>query len=269
MDYYAVTDKKYFKEQSPGTICIDQYDNVWVGITSVGLYRYDSKRNDFLPVRMQYNLMGKRLSCICSSGDNLFLGMENGELYRYCISTGEMEPLPFDAINSVFLRDMQCIGEELWIGTHQGLYIYNIRERTAKHLVEDPLCPFGLSDNVIYCIYADSKGGVWLGTMFGGADYYPNTKFTFYKYVPSSTGGLSSKLIRGLGQDSQGQIWIGTEDAGLNKLDPRTGVIEQVKEIPAQHNIILNIYCHDNKVYVGNMRNGMDVISGGSSYPYL
>ncbi len=269
MDYYAVTDKAQFKEQSPGTICIDRYGQVWVGTNMVGLFRYDPNRNEFLPVNTRYSFQGKRLSCICSREESLFLGTENGELYVYHVLTGDMERLPFEATNKVFLRDMQCVGNELWIGTHSGLYIYNVDEREVTHLSEDPLRPFGLSDNVIYCIYADSKEGVWLGTMFGGADYHPNTQFTFSKYVPSSTGGLSSKLIRGLGQDSHGEIWVGTEDKGLNRLNPQTGVVEPIGYIPSPHNIVLNVYCYGDRVYVGNMRYGMDVVSHGKSYPYL
>ena len=48
--------------------------------------------------------------------------------------------------------------------------------------------PFSLSDKIIYTIYRDREGGIWLGTMFGGVDYLPHHDLLFDKYVPGSDG---------------------------------------------------------------------------------
>lgn len=45
------------------------------------------------------------------------------------------------------------------------------------------LQPFSLSDDIIYTMYQDRQGGIWLGTMFGGANYLSKRRFTFESYL--------------------------------------------------------------------------------------
>ncbi len=85
-------------------------------------------------------------------------------------------------------------GDEIWAGTHEGVYIINEKKGTVVHLKSNLIEPFSLSDNIIYTMYEDDEGGMWLGTMFGGVNYLPNRGLIFEKYVPLNTGqSLSSR----------------------------------------------------------------------------
>ncbi|WP_169513346.1 hybrid sensor histidine kinase/response regulator transcription factor [Flexithrix dorotheae] len=53
--------------------------------------------------------------------------------------------------------------DKLWIGTHNGLNIIDLKERTTVHLYEKN----GLSENVIYGILPDDLGNVWVSTSKG------------------------------------------------------------------------------------------------------
>lgn len=44
--------------------------------------------------------------------------------------------------------------------------------------------------NIIYTMYEDDEGGMWLGTMFGGVNYLPNRGLIFEKYVPLNTRAI-------------------------------------------------------------------------------
>ena len=67
------------------------------------------------------------------------------------------------------------------------------------------------------------KGGVWIGTFYGGVNYLPQENKSFEKFYPTGLpGALNGNVVREIRADSYGNIWIGTEDAGLIKLDHQT-----------------------------------------------
>ena len=83
--------------------------------------------------------------------------------------------------------------------------------------------PYSLSDNAVYSLCKDREGGIWIGSYFGGVNYYPRFYTYFEKYYPKGTdNGLHGKRVREFCQDNQGILWIGTEDGGLNRFDPKT-----------------------------------------------
>lgn len=107
---------------------------------------------------------------------------------------------------SYFFEDSE---ERLWIGTW-GAGLYQIMDRDTlgyRNYSEMD----GLSDNLIYSIYEDKNGQLWISTCNGLASFNPDTE-SFHKYT--SYDGLSSnEFSKGAHfQDSQGIIYL----AGLN-----------------------------------------------------
>ena len=69
-----------------------------------------------------------------------------------------------------YVRDI-CFRSDtdLWIGTEQGLYIYNIETDEYEHLTSPDIDErYALSDNAIYSVYKDREAGMWVGSYFGG-----------------------------------------------------------------------------------------------------
>lgn len=64
---------------------------------------------------------------------------------------------------------------ELWIGTESGAYIYNLRTGKYTHLRSSEYDPYSLSDNAIYSFCKDREDGIWIGSYFGGVNYYPRS----------------------------------------------------------------------------------------------
>ncbi|WP_321334667.1 two-component regulator propeller domain-containing protein [uncultured Bacteroides sp.] len=277
MSYYPITDKNRFKSESPDCICVSKSGDVWIGTSGVGLFRYNRKKDTF----EQYcnykdgrTLAGKIITSICAQGNNIILAMQEGELLKYNPIENRLTDIPFTNQKNIFLRDVMCFGDELWLGTHNGLFVINEKQNSVVHLEEDLMRPFSLSDRIIYTIYKDHEGGVWLGTMFGGVNYLPNRQMLFEKYVPGSDGqSLSTKRVRGLVEDKEGQIWIGTEDDGVNVLNPKDGKVHQVrynKSDSNDHLITLCMQRFGDQVYCGLFKHGLDVIQqpGGAIKHY-
>ena len=127
--------------------------------------------------------------------------------------------------------------DELWVGTEDGLYIYRPGTGAFTHLqasrVNDP---YVLSDNAIYAICRDSEKGMWIGSYFGGVNYYPYPYARFEKYVPCSTLTLG-KRVREFCGGRDGTVWVGTEDLGLYSFHPQTKEIRPCRWIDKSANV--------------------------------
>jgi len=82
----------------------------------------------------------------------------------------------------------------------------------------------GLSQNTVKSIIQDSNGFIWVGT-YNGINKYDGYSMVHYKFL-NDVNSLSSNIIISLFEDKDGYIWAGTTNAGLNRIDPRTGKIE-------------------------------------------
>ena len=124
----------------------------------------------------------------------------------------------------IFVRTIEKVNPTtLWIGTESGIYIYDrITEKTVN-IRHNPSIPNSLSDNAIYSIYQDKDGGIWIGSFFGGVDYYSNLYNNFELFFPIvNEQSLQGKRVREIIKSSNENLWIGTEDGGLNLFDPET-----------------------------------------------
>ena len=82
----------------------------------------------------------------------------------------------------------------------------------------------GLSQNTVKSIIQDSNGFIWVGT-YNGINKYDGYSMVHYNFS-NDVNSLSSNIIISLFEDKDGYIWAGTTDAGLNRIDPRTGKID-------------------------------------------
>lgn len=265
--FYEIIDRNNFKKETPDCIYVTSAGEVWVGTWGAGLFRYDAGRDKFEQYkndRENKSLTALSINSICESDGWLVMAIQDGRIVKYHPAENRLQDLNIGALRHTFVRNVMLHGEEIWAGTHDGVYIINEKKGTVVHLKSNLIEPFSLSDNIIYTMYQDDEGGMWLGTMFGGVNYLPNRGLIFEKYVPLNTGqSLSSKRIRELAQDGKGNIWIGTEDGGVNILSA-SGEISRLKAKTggvAENQTILNMSVYEDKIYCGLFKQGLDVIS--------
>ncbi|MDO9255685.1 MAG: two-component regulator propeller domain-containing protein [Bacteroidales bacterium] len=106
----------------------------------------------------------------------------------------------------------------IWIGTENGLYIYNPLSQKIRQFKNDPSAPYSLSNNHIKCIFKDRNGNIWLGTYQGGINvFHPNQdRFKNYFQAINNASDQKMRYVKSIFQDGNRTIWIGT-DLGLLK----------------------------------------------------
>lgn len=156
----------------------------------------------------------------------LYLASVGGGIKEVNLGSGKVRDLLLadERGERVWCRELMFFSDdELWIGSESGIYIYNLRTDKYVHLRSSMYDPYSLSDNAIYSLCKDREGGVWIGSYFGGVNYYPHTYTSFERYYPKGgENSLHGKRVREFCRDNYGKLWVGTEDGGLNRFDPAT-----------------------------------------------
>jgi len=256
------------KKVHPTDVLVSRKGTVWVITTGNGLFRYDSMSNKFREVSMNGAIDGKGMiwcSIDENTDGNLVLATADGRIFLFNPMSREVVELPFSQASRTYLRCIKCFDNEVWIGTQSGLFILNLLDGSEVALRENPLSEFSLSNDAIYCLAGDSSGNAWVGTTFGGVNYYLRQRFSFENY--GLDHGLSSRLIIGLASDYAGRVWIGTENAGINVFDPETGRIERADFFQTEDYVVLNMESYDGAVYASFSNNGLQRLARGETRP--
>lgn len=195
-------------------------------------------------------------SVIKSKHNQLFVASANG-LTEIDIATNKSY-----RILSAYARSLQFKSDgELWIGTETGLYIYNLVHKDIIHItVPEQDDPYALADNAIYSLFRDKENGMWVGTYFGGANYFPYQWTYFEKFYPREGLQFFGRRIREICEDHDGTLWIGTEDKGLFNYIPTTGEIKPFRH-PAIYNNIHGLCLDGNELWVGTFSGGLNRIN--------
>jgi signal transduction histidine kinase/DNA-binding response OmpR family regulator/ligand-binding sensor domain-containing protein len=106
----------------------------------------------------------------------------------------------------------------LWMGTKDGLNRYDGSQ--FKVYNHNPFDPYSLGEDIINCLYEDSRGLIWIGTANKGVDVFDRKKGRFhhfnitFKYNTNQDGFEVVRIM----EDSKGDMWFMQEGKGLAKL---------------------------------------------------
>lgn len=272
VDFFRITSGKGDKGWTPASVTATEEGDVYVGTTKEGLFRFDNASHHFKPIVKQDqtfdHIQSQTIQMMREYGHGkLLLATETGELYRFNPRTLDIRPVAFGMAGNIFLRCMLASEDEIWVGTHNGIYIINEADRTERYLSVTSPDVNGLTDNVIYTMYMDGDHNIWLGTMFGGVSFYQRDGFAFERFLRGgSPNVLSSNRIRGMAQGVDSKIYIGTEDGGMNIFDPVTGFVTRpvLKSSPKSTSLIVRSF--GNNIYSGLSREGLEVIGAGGAH---
>lgn len=187
-------------------VMTDTQGRVWVG-TRDGLSYYDEKKDRF--ENYYYEKGGKHVpvNAIAELSDTqLLINTSEGILVFDIIKKHFFDDYMSTAIHKLVASTITRQGDEIYIGTSSGLYVYAIPSKQFSVVTQ------ALENKNIQAVLRQSPNRLWVATE--GAGLYlvnPNTNEVLnYRHVEGDTKSISSNYIRSLALDTQNRLWIGT-----------------------------------------------------------
>lgn len=251
------SDPGTLSENYISTLHTDRSGSLWIGTCRSGLDRYlpgregkadrfihysDIPGNPSLPIH----------SCITAitedTSGTLWAGTERLGLLRYLEEKDGFRRYPIhpDPSSPVNYINKLAPGPDgtFWIGTGDGLAMYE-RERDTMILYRhDPADPFSIKPGKVKSIEFGHDGAIWVvsvTTSFEFADgitrFDPETgTFATFKNDLLDPASISSDFIETALIDQNGILWFGTLAGGLNKYDPHKRKFRLLQTNPIKPN---------------------------------
>lgn len=197
------------------SLALDESGKIWIG-TGAGLSLY----NPELDIFYNYSCVceGKKqqvLDVACLEEGNLLVATDAGLLYfdsRSGVFNSTQIPTELQKIRP---RTLTRYGDEVYIGSYQGLFVYSLKEEVVRTLFTGD---YSLS--LILAILKEKDDRLWVGTEGEGL-YCLNPVTGECRKYKDGRGGLSSNYIRSLALGMSGNLWVGTLTS-LNVYDEKT-----------------------------------------------
>lgn len=195
---------------------------VWFG-TRHGLYARDAARGILRLVPIPGRDPHAAVSALTFDQDILWVGGEEDGLWGFrpgprpeIVLSGKEVRLADPGVNII----RRGSGNDLWVGTRDGLHRIDIATRTVEHITTDPADPQSLPGRYVVSLLLDRQGRLWVGTFGGGIavmtgrDDGNRPRFQHL----GLDRGLPHVNVGSLQIDGAGTIWAGTDD-GLAMID--------------------------------------------------
>ncbi len=152
---------------------------------------------------------------------SILLGTNAG-ISRYNPRTGDFESAwgPFADVAGddpqIVYALMRARDDSIWVGTYDRGLLRRKPDGTVVSYRYDPEDPGSLSNNLVYAIYEDSRGVIWVATNGGLNRYLPEVDgFRHYLHDPENPRSISSNSTAQMLEDSAGTLWIASRSGGL------------------------------------------------------
>ncbi|MEM7380126.1 MAG: two-component regulator propeller domain-containing protein [Bacteroidota bacterium] len=195
--------------------------------TNQGLNQYDREFNTVKPFSFLPKgefLQTKYIGAIARSHDWLWLGTDNGGVYRYDLKTGETQQIRFNEIyrdgpSNHYIVDLFPLeSDKLMIITQASIYIISNELQVISQIPN----PQDLSSALKI-----SEDFYMLGSHDGKLIELKVQKD--FELEAKEIRICPGYAILSMAQDDFGQMWLGSENAGLSIYQPKTGNVTNIK----------------------------------------
>ncbi len=198
----------------------DAKGSYWFGSNNGIMYQLDEAKGELQRFEISKGPQQAFLYIVEDNQGQIWAAKPQGGLYNIDIKTARPGNFTIDnglTSNSVWstLEDMKG---RIWIGTYEGIDIYDPNTRSIKHLGQEQ----GLLNDRTARLFQDSKGRIWtVGNSSGVCIIDPDKEII---QQLTTLQGLETNVISGVFEDSKGDFWLGGEDGQLMKLDIESSI---------------------------------------------
>ena len=190
----------------------DSRGQLWVGLENGGLCRFDRDREVFVRNENRWAGVWSVNDITEDQAGNLWLATSRGLMCQRRDEAGKFMAEEFDLelISDHVKKVLVDKHSRVWLGTDQGLYVFDPAGRKLHHL-ELPGTVY--PNDEIWALYADGTDRVWVGTYHSGLYYVAPWELKAVKsgFDPRME---RAQTIRAIAEGKDGRFWVGTR-AGL------------------------------------------------------
>lgn len=222
---YSSDDPDGISNNSIRDIIRDKSGGYWIG-TYAGGVNYFHPQNNLFP---HYKMITGGKNSLSNNVVTDFLEDSNGKVW---IATERGGLNHWDPVKNVFIHYFHNNGNSipddnvkelafdkkgnLWIGTFNGLSVFNLRSGTFSNYFRDIKNENSLNNNQVYALFADEDGLIWIGTNGGGLQSIDPDKNLFTSFPREGRSNVNV-----ITEDRFGRLWIGSQ-GGLTCMERRT-----------------------------------------------
>jgi ligand-binding sensor domain-containing protein len=243
----------------------DRHNGIWVG-TVEGLCLFNNTNEKFTRYYNPYEPEFKGANIIWSISElpagEIITGTDNG-VYLLDRATGKFSRILGSTDEAQLVAWSVTARQEgiIWAGTDRGLFRINVPGYTYNVFLHNPIDPFSLTDNNIWCLLPDPAGFLWAGTNKGISK--TKTSAAHFHLLSADDGQspeLSSSEVMAILEDRAGYLWIGTNEGGLNCISPdkkTTTIYNSSNSGLRNDNVWALAEDAESNIYIGNYQGGL------------
>lgn len=205
------------------TLCIDSFDNLWIGGENIGLNYLDTKLD---------------------------------RIFHYEEEEGNPKKLPVNSVRSVYVDNTGIT----WIGTYnKGAFLIDNKAKKFDSYQRNIFVKKSLTGNNVKALTEDKEGNIWIACDGGGLVKL-DPKSHELQYDETINNRLATRYLSALLYDTHGNLWIGTWGRGVYNLNLKTLELKNysVESKGFGDNKVFCIYeDKKKKLWVGTMGSGL------------
>lgn len=255
----------------------DNKGEIWIATLGNGLLRFNPQNNKLKtylynpddPNSLRDNYIH---DLFIDSQNYIWLGTARKGIIKLNPTTDEFEnfsadPKYYNHPRFISEGEVVSINEDkngyLWIGTTDGLSIFDKDSKIFTHLRHIHQDAKTISSNYISTICMDGKNRIWIGTFDGGLNLFNPKDTSFKKY--SEQNLLPDNTILNLVEDNKNNIFIKTNN-GITRYNPNTEEIKFYDDFKEKIKLSISPYADvfdhksakilwggDNKIFIFNL----------------
>ncbi len=222
-----MVDTKYIKDTRNSVYSLAETPDqrILLGTENNGIFIFDKDNRSLQPAIPELN------DCVIfdifrDKFNNFWISTWINGLYQYNWNKQKLKRIeslpvytPPDFLNSLsrFFIDRR---NRQWFGSmNQGLMLYEPESNTSRLFQNIPGKKATISNNMIYKIFEDRSGNIWVGTSNGLNLYDPVSGSFIQKAITvKNAGNIKNLIVHDIYQSKDGRLWIGC-DRGLLMYD--------------------------------------------------